>query len=113
MREDIASTSTASAAVKNSNFAGSGEAAAACACVAAEAIAGQFAASQAAENPAALRVRNILRSKGVGGEQSCSDMLETLCGASYGVNPKIRKRQNGLLHQSTINLPQSGTSCTL
>src|SRR5438876_3863984 len=101
MREDMASTSAASAAVKNSNFAGAGEATAACACVAAETIAGQLAVSQAADNPAAIRVRNVLRSKGVVGEQSCSDMLKTVCGASYGVNPKIRKRQNGLSNSSS------------
>src|SRR5881394_3955920 len=101
MREDIASTSAASAAVKNSNFAGAGEAAAACACVAAETIAGQLAVSQAAEIPAALRVRNVLRSKGAAEEQSCSDMLKTVCGASHGVNPKIRKGQNGLLDDSS------------
>src|SRR4029077_2461722 len=100
MREDMASISAASAGVKNSNFAGSGDATAACACVAAETIDGQFAVSQAAENPAALRVRNVLRSKGAAGAQSCSDMLKTLCGASYGVNLKIRKRQNGLLNGS-------------
>ena len=46
-------------------------------------------------------MRNVLRSKGAAEEQSCSDMLKTVCGASHGVNPKIGKRQNGLLDGSS------------
>src|SRR5262249_30257033 len=82
IRAVIASISTASSGVKNSNFAGFGEAAAACACVAAETIAGHCAVSQAAERPATPRVRKVRRSKGTDGGQSVSDMQKLY--ASYG-----------------------------
>src|SRR3989442_75416 len=83
------------------------------ACDAAETIAGQFAVSQAAEIPAALRERKVLRSNGVAGEQSCSSMLKTLCVALHAVNPKIRKRQNGLLNDWSPNLRRAGSWCTI
>jgi hypothetical protein len=76
-------------------------------------MAGQFAVSQAAENPAALRVRNVLRSNGVAGQQSSSVMLKTVCVAPHGVNPKIRMRQNGLFNQPAVNLPRGGAWCTI
>jgi hypothetical protein len=51
IRAEMASTSTACSAEKNSNLAGAPDCAAARACAAAESIAGMFAEIQAAEIP--------------------------------------------------------------
>src|SRR5579885_718865 len=64
IREAMASISTASSGVKNSNFGGVGDAAAVCACLAAAAIAGNCEVIHAAERPAAVRVRNVRLSSG-------------------------------------------------
>src|SRR5262249_2434248 len=75
MHEAIASTSLASAAVRNSSFCEPGEAAALWACSAAARTDGQLAVAQLAPAAAKVRERNCLRSSSVINVRSKNDLL--------------------------------------